>query len=269
MSIQYGAIVPVPHLSLVKGRKFHLILAHMVQQNDRYRDFYKQEARDGATIILDNSSYELGDAWATPEDLVRIYESLESKNVYLMCPEVAFKGEETEIAVKDFTSHLKEGILTFGTIHGTSYDEICQCYYKVSNLVDYVGFSYRIWCEDLAVPYPNKTVGRALMRISLLKRLFENNLILEKKPHHLLGLSEPQELVVQSKYSWIKSCDSSTAFIHGKNKVIFRERGLEGTERLEERLNFDETVENPNLVEIIKHNIRRVDLYGTGKVTDV
>jgi queuine/archaeosine tRNA-ribosyltransferase len=189
-----------------------------------------------------------------------------------MCPEVAFNSSGTIDAVVNFINKVPGFSLSaklFGTVHGTSYQNVVQCYKEVSKLVDYVGFSYRIWCDDLIISYPNKTIERALMRINIIQKMVRDCYIEKDKPTHLLGISDPLEIIEQSKHSFIKSCDSSTAFIHGKNKVVFRERGLEGIERLEEKVNFGDTVGNPNLIEIIKHNISRVDLYGTGKVKDL
>jgi hypothetical protein len=44
-------IVPVNYLGCVAGRKRHLILAHLVAENETYINFYRQEAKNGAIII--------------------------------------------------------------------------------------------------------------------------------------------------------------------------------------------------------------------------
>lgn len=226
-----------------------------------YRNFYKEEARKGSIIILDNASVELGDDWATPEELIEIYKSLESDDVYLMCPEVAFNAEKTSRAVEKFASTVPSDIRLFGTVHGMTYDEVAACYKRVEAVVDYVGFSYRIWCSNLYVPYPNKTTEKSLIRLSLLRKLAEDGIINKDIPHHLLGITDPLEIVSQVLHPWIKSCDSSTAYIHAKNRILFSERGFEGKERLVEKINFNDEWTLLTGVNV-KQNITQLDAFG-------
>lgn len=263
--MEVGHIVPINYLSFVRGRKFHLVLAHMIQQNEKYRNFYKEEAKNGTTIILDNSSYELGDSWISPEGLIDIYNSLKSENVYLMCPEVAFDSKATIKAVKTFKKILnKKGLFpkTFGTIHGKSISDIVECYKKVSEVTDYIGFSYRIWCEDIKTMYPVPVIERGLMRINVIRKLFEKNVINILKPHHLLGISDPCELYEQSRYPWIRSADSSTCYVHARNNIWFDpSSGLRSRKRVTEKINFND--EHYVFVEEgFKRNMKILDDFG-------
>lgn len=265
--INVGNIVPVSYLEMVKGRKFHLILAHIVKQNTQYREFYKQEAKDGATIILDNASFELGDSWATPEELVDIYKSLESDSVYLMAPEVAYDGLASAIAVRNFKELLDSLNLhpkLFGTVHGKSTDEVGKCYTTVNEFVDYIGFSYRIWCDDLNVKYPVPVVERGLMRTTLLNKLFEKGIINTKKPHHLLGLYNPCELYSQSIHPWINSVDSSSSYVHAKKNILFNKYGLGITPRVEEKINFDDSL-LPDVQTRLTINMEWLDNFSKGE----
>lgn len=262
-----GSIVPISYLDMVKGRPFHLVLAHIVKQSTTYREFYKREAKNGATIILDNASVELGDSWATPEELVDIYKSLESDNVYLMASEVAYDGFASSIAVRNFKELLDSLNLhprLFGTVHGTSSDEVSKCYTTVNEFVDYIGFSYRIWCDDLHVKYPVPAVERGLMRITLLNRLLETGIINTKKPHHLLGIVDPCELYSQSIHSWVRSVDSSSSYIHAKNNIIFNEYGLGITPRVQEKINFDDPL-SPDVQTRLAINMERLDRFSRGE----
>ena len=265
--INVGNIVPISYLEMVKGRPFHLILAHMVKQSDTYRDFYKQETKNGATIVLDNSNYECGDTWATPTELVDIYKSLESDSVYLMAPEVAFDGLASARAVYKFKELLASLNLTpklFGTVHGRSFDEVRKCYTTVNELVDYIGFSYRIWCDDLPVKYPVSTIERGLMRVTLLNALAEEGVINTQKPHHLLGISDPCEIYAQSHYFWIKSADSSTSYIHAKNNVWFTSNGLGTSDRVTEKINFDDKFSSFTSSGLYR-NITQLDMFAKGE----
>ena len=265
--INVGNIVPIDYLEMVKGRPFHLILAHMVKQSVPYREFYKEEAKNGATIILDNSSFELGDEWATPTELVDIYKSLKSDNIFLMSPEVAFDGLASARAVynfKELLSSLNLSPKLFGTVHGRSFDEVRKCYLTVNELVDYIGFSYRIWCDDLPVKYPVPAIERGLMRITLLNTLVEEGVVNTQKPHHLLGISDPCEIYAQSHYFWIKSADSSTSYIHAKNNVWFTSNGLGTSDRVTEKINFDDKFSSFTSSGLYR-NITQLDMFAKGE----
>ena len=50
-------IPPIAHLEMAKGRKYHLCLAHLLE-NERYHTFYLSESSAGSYVILDNSAHE-------------------------------------------------------------------------------------------------------------------------------------------------------------------------------------------------------------------
>ena len=54
--IDFCHIVPTPHLDLVKRREVHLVLAHLIEEDEAYRDFYN---KSGAMLIMDNSAFEM------------------------------------------------------------------------------------------------------------------------------------------------------------------------------------------------------------------
>ena len=52
-------ISPTAYLSdFCRGRPNHLALAHLVERDQQYTEFYLRESLEGATIILDNSAFE-------------------------------------------------------------------------------------------------------------------------------------------------------------------------------------------------------------------
>jgi len=52
-------IAPIPHLDIVAGAPAHLTLAHLVETSEEYTNFYINEKKNGSTIILDNSAFEM------------------------------------------------------------------------------------------------------------------------------------------------------------------------------------------------------------------
>ena len=137
MAIDICNIVPKAYFSAVRGRARHLVLAHLLDTDIEYRNFYKSEAEKGSVIYIDNSNYECGDDWCSPEYLIRIYD-LFNNRPYLMAPEKAFNSSETIESVKQFTRLLKDknrtDILVFSTVHGTNLSEISDCYSNVEPL---------------------------------------------------------------------------------------------------------------------------------------
>ena len=58
--INFCHIAPTPHLNLVNGRPVHLALAHLVETDDNYVNFYlEQKEQYDCKIILDNSAFEM------------------------------------------------------------------------------------------------------------------------------------------------------------------------------------------------------------------
>jgi hypothetical protein len=55
-----------------------------------------------------------------------------------------------------------------------------------------------------------------------------------------MGLSDALELQRYKgvRYYWVRSNDSSTAFVHGFNEVYYTDKGLPG-EKIKQKLDFD------------------------------
>lgn len=57
--MQIALIPPIANLEMARGRKYHLVLAHLVEQSQYYQDFYRRESENGSCVILDNSAHEM------------------------------------------------------------------------------------------------------------------------------------------------------------------------------------------------------------------
>ena len=138
-------IVPTNYLEAVEGRARHLVLAHLLAENLDYLKFYRREAQNGSTIIVDNSSFEKGDDWVTPRELLDIYDSLESPTAFLMAPEVAFNGKASAKSASDYVDFLdsigRSNIPIFATCHGKDLEDVKSCYKSLL-------IPYRDWETD-------------------------------------------------------------------------------------------------------------------------
>src|SRR6266545_1101980 len=70
----------------------HHVAAQRILQDPTYRAFFLEEAELGATIILDNGVFDLGEALG-PEDLVRAARSVRAAEIIL--PDVMHDGPAT------------------------------------------------------------------------------------------------------------------------------------------------------------------------------
>jgi len=60
--IDFCHICPTPELNLVKEHKTHLVLAHLIEEDQAYRKFYMElgeHRKDEITLIMDNSAFEM------------------------------------------------------------------------------------------------------------------------------------------------------------------------------------------------------------------
>ncbi len=96
--MQAAIIPPIPHLDEVKGRDFHLVLTHLCEQSEEYRNFYLQESIAGSYIILDNSAHERTHGQPIAE-LLQVAESIHADEVVI--PDKLFDCKETTLSAFD------------------------------------------------------------------------------------------------------------------------------------------------------------------------
>lgn len=79
--INFCAIAPVKYLLLVKNRPVHLLLAHLVEDNEEYRNFYADLRKENPHVVYigDNSAYEFykqGKSMYPAEKLIDVYSQI-------------------------------------------------------------------------------------------------------------------------------------------------------------------------------------------------
>lgn len=265
--MKVGHIVPVSHLDLVKDKEYHLILAHMAFSNKTYKEFYKKQCEMGHFVTLDNADFEVGSEFKK-EDLVKLAIDIGVDEV--MAPEQYQDGKKTVELAREFVKYVyKElkGDVPFGifvVIHGKDLNDYVECYRTVCNLpeVSTVGISIRP-TRDLTIPEavqsPSPTLQSVYNRIELIRKLPDKDC----KTHHLLGFHDAVELYHQKKWSFIRSADSSSAFVHGSRGIRYTKRGLPG-EKIQELIDFETEVTNEKLLDDIKFNIDVIERWFAG-----
>ncbi len=226
---------PVPYFDQVQQQTdYDYALVHLFEENEEYYSKFKFAVQKGREVLLDNSIFELGEAFDKDKYAVWI-EKLQPS--WYIIPDVLEGAEETVKNVKEW-QHLA-GFNTIGVVQGKAYDEICWCYQEIAPLVDKIAISFDYsFFNDLVMDMAYDDVSRGWLptkyhiwakgRQILLDMMIEDNIIIHSKPHHLLGCGLPQEFKHYTRYGFIDSLDTSNPVVAGYKGI--RYNGLAGLE---------------------------------------
>ena len=241
-------------------------LVHLLEEDDEYLAQFQSAIRSGREVILDNSIFELEEAF----DAVNFDKWVNKiKPSWYIVPDALEDYRKTIDQMEDWNNKGLgyKGSGKIGVVQGKTYDEIVDCYNYMNKEadVDMIAISFDYSYYNLSVPHPNKYVSWMLGRVKLLGDLLKDGVINKHKPHHLLGCGLPQEFAFYKHmdYDWIYSLDTSNPVVHGIKGVSYGSDGLWYKERqkLHELINsdIDETQLNT-----IKNNIQKFKWYTNG-----
>lgn len=233
----------VPICLLEESRQFNdydYALVHLFEDLPEYFDFYKQSLLLDRKVILDNSIFELGEAF-DPDIFASYIEKL--KPTEYIVPDSLENTEETIKNFDSFVSLYKDlpGNI-IGVVQGKTFKELVECYSYMKDRADKIAISFD-YSYYLSIA-ENYMEGR----IRFFKKLLQYNIIDINKPHHLLGCYLPQEFKNYTNFKWIESIDTSNPIVHGIKGIKYTERGLNFKEKIKlaelinikkEELNFD------------------------------
>lgn len=226
-------------------------LVHLFEEDKEYLNLFKEAKKEGREIILDNSIFELEEAF----DAERFaYWIKELEPTWYIVPDALEDSWRTCIQMAEWNENYRDiPGKKIGVVQGKTYEEIKTCYEymdKIAN-VDMIAISFDYSYYRESVPHPNKYVSWMLGRVKLLGDLLRDGIINETKPHHLLGCGLPQEFAFYKDYEWIYSLDTSNPVVHGIKGVPYNEQGLwsKESQKLFEMINFvpektDEIIKN-------------------------
>lgn len=135
--MQHILIPPIPHLSFSKGMPYHLLLSHLVAKSPPYVNFYREEARRGSYLILDNSAHEYQTGQPI-ETLLSQAQTLGAREIVI--PDALFDSEKTLegcqrslhhlLGSGDFMSGVFQPRLMF-VAQGTCFTDLKSCAEKL------------------------------------------------------------------------------------------------------------------------------------------
>lgn len=239
-------------------------LVHLFDEIPEYFNFFKESIKQGRHVILDNSIFELGEAFDSDKLAERI---IELKPTEYIIPDVL---ESVEGTLNKFYNWLHKYRdlpgKKIGVVQGKTYEEIVHCYKSLDIYCDKIAisFDYSYYEKDNDIGL-GKTYQWMKGRQDLIDRLLHEGVININKPHHLLGASLPQEFTYykDSVYDFIESIDTSNPIVHGLLDVRYDMRGLAGKSsiKLVELIN---SIPTPIQAENIFYNINRFKKFVNG-----
>jgi len=235
----------VPRCLLYYSENFNdydYALVHLLEQNSRYRDTFEAAVKKGREVILDNSIFELEEAFEADRFAIWV-ERL--KPSWYIIPDALENAEKTmQQAANWFKNYSHLPGKTIGVVQGKTYSEIKDCYRAMDQIagVDMIAISFDYSYYTESVPHPNKYVSWMLGRVKLLGDLVRDGIINKDKPHHLLGCGLPQEFSFykHADYNFIYSLDTSNPVVHGLKGIEYEREGLwsKESQKLHELIDF-------------------------------
>lgn len=198
-------------------------LVHLFEEDKEYLEQFKKAIAKGREVILDNSIFELEEAFDADKFAYWINEL---KPTWYIVPDALEDTKKTMSQMSDWNLRYGNKVTgkKIGVVQGKTYSEITACYKYMNDIadVDMIAISFDYSYYTKSVPHPNKYVSWMLGRIKLLGDLVKDGIINENKPHHLLGSSLYWEgrFYRDLGFNWIYSMDTS-------NPVVFGIKGRE------------------------------------------
>ena len=246
----------VPLCLLDKSREFNdydYALVHLFEQYPEYLQFFKDSVDMGREVLLDNSIFELKEAF---DDVEFANWIMELKPTRYIIPDVLDNCQKTIEGIDRWKNHFEylPG-RTIGVVQGKNYEELTKCYLHIVQN-----------CDEVAICFPHshhQSKGlskqafneRMLSRIALINTWIDQEIIIEHKRHHLLGCLLPQEFSMYKRLDFIYSLDTSNPIIHGYSGVRYDNGTLEDKIDIKMAENMEIQLSEKQLDDIF-HNVK-------------
>ena len=229
-------------------------LPHLLDEEKGYEEYFRQVKKEGRYIIMDNSLHELGEAYNN-ERLMYWINELEPDE--FIVPDVWENRDQSVVNAKEWSQIiLPENTTKVAVVQATTIHEASTCYQTYKDLgYKKIAFSYGASYYNDVVPHPNKDLGKALGRLSVISALYKTKVIHQDDRIHLLGCSVPQEFGWYKGYDCIESIDTSNPVMAALEGTRYNLSGLDKKPKanmndyfymLDEQVNWDLLTDNLN-----------------------
>ena len=208
-------IVPADYIEVCnQNSSMHLLISQEVLKNEKYREKYLEKSLKGDFIIMDNGVFEYGNA-APLDDVIEAVEAVQAKEMIL--PDCYFDGEITIKRVMNTLNELEKKnyrpVSLMAVPQGKTQEGYMKCFSILLSIdeIDTIGFSY----GAINKAFARYKLPPSLLRptvISYLNQHFDLGTL--NKEFHCLGIGgHPHEIEFLKKFEFIRSVDSSKAFV--------------------------------------------------------
>jgi hypothetical protein len=179
-------ITPISLLEYAKSSYTHLTLAHLIDQSDKYKEFYAKKGGEGDYIMMDNSAYELKEPYS-PDKLLELAQQSGAKAIVL--PDYPFQPSEVTMeAAEKFIPIIKDnGYDTFFVPQSKTGDleDWIEAYEwaAMNPFIDIIGMSI------LGIPNALSNIDPTYARVVMTQILQDRGIFNFEKHHHYLGLN--------------------------------------------------------------------------------
>lgn len=240
-------------------------LVHLFESQPEYYKFFKDSLKMGRHVILDNSIFELGEAF----DSVKYAEWIDMlEPTEYIIPDVLESCEGTINSAKVwcystvYNIHANSKII--GVVQGKNYGELVRCYTALDGMgVDKIAISFDYSYYAEVFPHPNKWVAFMMGRVLTLTRMMNEGVINKKKPHHLLGCAHPREFsfYTHPDFNWIETLDTSSPIVHGLKRVRYSDNIGNWVKEKTKLVDLLDAVPDSTYLEDIYYNIKHFKSY--------
>ena len=201
-------------------------LPHLLDEEKGYEEYFRQVKKEGRYIIMDNSLHELGEAYNN-ERLMYWINELEPDE--FIVPDVWENRDQSVVNAKEWSQIIfPENTTKVAVVQATTIHEASTCYQTYKDLgYKKIAFSYGASYYNDVVPHPNKDLGKALGRLSVISALYKTKVIHQDDRIHLLGCSVPQEFGWYKGYDCIESIDTSNPVMAALEGTRYNLSGLD------------------------------------------
>lgn len=209
-----------------KFNDYDYCLPHLLDEEEGYLEYFQQSKAKGRYIIMDNSLHELGTAYNS-ERLIHWINELEPDE--FIVPDV---WEDRDTSVSNAKEWIKvilpKNTTKVAVVQAKTIHEAFTCYKTYKDLgYEKIAFSYGASYYNNVIPHPNKDLGKALGRLSVISALLETKVISQNDRIHLLGCSVPQEFGWYRGFECIESIDTSNPVMATLENVRYSNAGLD------------------------------------------
>jgi|TARA_R110000737_G_scaffold60197_1_gene86946 hypothetical protein len=209
-----------------KFNDYDYALVHLLDKEPEYANYFMEARKEGRHIILDNSLHELGKSYGDDGLLFWVNKLLPQEFIIpdVWCDRDASIGN----AIKWSSIELPQGVEKVAVVQATTIHEASTCYKTYKDLgYKKIAFSYGADYYNDVVPHPNKDLGKALGRLSVISALLKTKVISQSDRIHLLGCSVPQEFGWYRGFECIESIDTSNPVMASLENIRYSNAGLD------------------------------------------